>query len=416
MLFRGYIFYQSRSFYSYLIWPSVELKKSFQSVYFWIIKVIWLELIEEEKDEYEIINLVAFLVFCLLSLIFYYTQYYTNYIILASLFIWVIDYQLAKYQYLFTKNYINTSLETGKSDWVIWQIVNPDGKTSREKFKRSEISEISIFRYNITGGAFQEVMGTAWRVHATLCNFSEFLIYEEKSTIEAVQKAKHLATYFDIPLRFAFSEANSNYAEKALKHSDLNYKTKSLKNIKLILTNKQWKLYSQWNNISIGLLLRKNFNQSGFILFLLIMTGVMTSFGGFLNFFIEPLLGMQRSSLTLDISFSGILSFLKPKGYWKNIIQFSVAIGVMVYQGWQISKEKRIYIDKDSLNVFLGKRKLAQLKTNELEFLIFIKVPSPAILLIDKTNVVEINNFQDKDEFRLFLLKIELGVKHFQGV
>ncbi len=50
---------------------------------------------------------------------------------------------------------------------------------------------------------------------------------------------------------------------------------------------------------------------------------------------------------------------------------------------------------------------------NELEFVVFVKQPLPAILLIDKNSAVEINNLQDENEFRALLLRIESGVKHF---
>jgi len=413
MRFNGSIAHQNQNFYIDLIIPFVKLKKGFQAVHEWLIKMIWSELIEGEKIESELVSLVALLIFCLLSLFFYYTQDYTNYMIGASLVIWLLDYHLAKYLYLFNNKYTKTSLDS-KSDWLLWQITNPDGETSREKFKRSEISRISIFRYPILGGAFQEVMTTVWRVHVTLCNMSEFLIYEEASTTEAVKKAKELATYFDVPLYFAFSETNGSYADKVLRYSSLNDKRLAPESIKLITTANQWKIYSQWNFIDIKLLLRKIFKQSGFFLFLLIATSVMTHFGELLSFLIEPLLGKQSHTLTLDLSFSGILSFFKPKGGWKNIIQYSVAIGIMIYQGWQLSKNKRIYIDKNNLNVFTGKKKLGQLKMSDLEFVLFIKQPLPAILLIAQNNVVEINNLQTEDEFRSLLLKIESGVKYFQ--
>lgn len=415
MLFRGRIIYSHNSFYSYLIWPLVELKRGFQAVYNWIIKIIWSELIQGEKHENWIIVVVAFSIFCLLSLFFYYAQNYTNYVIVFSLIIWLIDYQLAKYQYLANKTYtITTTFLDSKSDWVIWQITNPAGKTSREKFKQGKISQITIFRYNILGGAFHEVMGTTWRVHISLSDLSEFLIYEEDSTTEAVKKAKQLANYFDVPLRFAFSEASSNYVDDFLKQGNLNYKKSSSESIKLIITPNQWKIYSKWNLASLGILLGEILKQSSFFLFLLIMASAMIHFGAFLNLFIEPLLAREDSSLTLNLSFSSILSFFRPERSWKTITQLSIAISIMIYQGWQISKEKRVYIDKNNLNVFAGKKKLGQLSMNELEFVVFVKQPLPAILLIDRNSAVEINNLQDEDEFRALLLRIESGVKHYQ--
>ena len=413
MVFRGLIIYSHKSFYSHLIWPFAWLKRGFQSVYNWIAEIIWSELIAGEKHENGIIIAVAFSIFCLLSLFFYYTQTYTNYIIIASLIIWLIDYQLAKYQYLSNKTYTATATSLDrKSDWVIWQITSPDGKTIREKFKQGKISQITIFRYNILGGAFQEVMGTRWRVHISLSDLFEFLIYEEDSTTEAVKKAKQLATYFDVPLSFAFSEASGNYVDAFLKQGNLNYKKSSLESIKLIITPNQWKIYSKWSFASLGILLGKIFKQSSFFLFLLIMASAMIHFGAFLNLFVEPLLAKEDSSLTLNLS-SSILSFFIPERSWKTISQLSIATGILIYQGWQISKEKRIYIDKHNLNVFAGKKKLGQLSINELEFVVFVKEPLPAILLIDQNSAVEINNLQDEDEFRALLLRIESGVKHF---
>ena len=55
LLFQGKSIYPQKSVYAILIFPVAQLKKLFQSLYSFLLKVIWAELIQNKKNDNELV-------------------------------------------------------------------------------------------------------------------------------------------------------------------------------------------------------------------------------------------------------------------------------------------------------------------------------------------------------------------------
>jgi hypothetical protein len=405
MSFRGKITYIQKGFYASLIWPLVQVKKAFQLIYNLILKIVWSELIEGKKIDNELASLAVFLIFCLFSLVTYYLQNYRELIIIAFFWVWFLDYWFAKSQYFYSKKQTTIFLDNRKNDFVLWYMNLPNGKTRKAKFERSQIGQISISKTYVYGGAFEEKIGTVWEVYVTLCDWSEFLIYEHRKLIDAVKEAKQLVTYFDVPLIFVSSEGNGAYAAQRLNFQESNHQTSWPKTIQFQTTPRKWHIYSKWRLTSSWYLLKQIFQKSGFLLFVLTVTAFMTRFGDLLNFFIAIYLG--REDITLELP--SIFGWFEPNIVWNDVVKLTIASAILIFKGWHLSREKHIYIDTDQLEYFIDNNKIAQLKTNEIEATLFVKNPDPAILIIAQNIAIEIKDLQ-QEEFIALLLKLEEGM------
>lgn len=406
--FRSQITYTQKGFYASLIWPLVQVKKAFQLIYDLILKIVWSELIEGKKIDDELASLAVFLIFCLCSLVTYYLQDYRELILIAFLWVWLLDYWFAKNQYFHSKRKTIICLNNSNSDLVLWQMNLPNVKTRKAKFERSQIGQISISKTYVYGGAFEEKIGTAWEVYVTLCDWSEFLIYQHRKVIDAVKEAKQLATHFDVPLIFASSEGNGAYAAQRLNFQESNHQTWT-KTIQFQTTPHKWHIYSKWQMTSSWYLLRQIFQKSGFLLFVLTIAAFMTHFGDLLNSFMAFYLG--REDVTLELP--SIFGWFDPNIVWNDVVKLTIASGIIIFKGWHLSREKHIYIDVNKLEYFIDNNKIAQLKTNEIKATLFVKNPDPAILILAQNTAIEIKDLQH-EEFKALLLKLEQGVIHLR--
>lgn len=131
----------------------------------------------------------------------------------------------------------------------------------------------------------------------------------------------------------------------------------------------------------------------------------MTRFGDLLNSLMVFYLG--REDVTLELP--SIFGWFDPDIGWNGVVKLTIASGILIFQGWHLSREKHIYIDTEQLKYFIDNNKIAQLKTNEIEATLFVKNPAPAILILAQNIAIEIKDLQ-QEEFRALLLKIEEGV------
>ncbi len=85
LIFQGTTSYLSEHWYAKIISPLIQVKKLLQSVYEFLLHIIWSELIYGKKLDNELDSLLAFIVFCLLSLLGYYLRDYIQLILIIFL-------------------------------------------------------------------------------------------------------------------------------------------------------------------------------------------------------------------------------------------------------------------------------------------------------------------------------------------
>lgn len=403
LIFRGEVFQPVRSSYSTLILPFVLLKKLLQALHRFVVELMWSELVEGKTAD-QFLTLIGLLIFCLLSLLAYYARGVGGLFLLGFGLLWLIDYQLAKGQFMAARRGLLTSLEQ-HGDWLVWQRQTVNAEIEHAKFPAVEVAQISLLRTQVQGGAFQAVLGTVWQVYLTLYNQTELLVHESHTPIDAFQQAKQLSADFAVPLIVLGSEGIGQYAAAPIALQNLPQRTPFHTAIRCQKSAQKWHIYSQWQHSSSRRLLREIVEKFSFLLFVVIITNGMIQLGGLLHF-----LGSAWFSAPLDPSFS--LFVLHPTWRWQTLLELGVALGVMIFQGAQLSREEHLYVCSEQLTFYWGNRKIAEVDPATIEAALLMRQPFPSLLILTSTKAFEIHGLQNELEFRLMLSYLSQALTH----
>lgn len=403
MEFQGHIHSQKQGTFAKLIFPLVQVKKLFEVIYSFLLQTIWSELFEGKKLNNDTANFIAFIAFCLLSLIVFYIQDYISIILMVSFVIWYIDVWFAKKYYLESPT-LTATLTSLDEDTLQWRMTLPTQKAIQSKFTRNQIKEIGIVSRQVYGGAFEESLGIVWQIEIHLYDGAILLIHEEKTALNALKTAKTLANAFQVALFFADTEGNGDYAEKAIAMDSL-----ETQGIIVQKTPSKWHIGSKWRLSHSWQLLKQILKKSGFFLFLVMMTGFMIKFGGYVNFILANYLNINIGNYSIP----GLLAWLEPEFELIDIIELAIAILLIIYQGFRMSQEKHIYIDQFYLKYFINNRKIAQLNTSNIESVLLVKHPEISILVLGEGTEITITNLQQEKEYKAMLLQIADGIMQF---
>lgn len=394
--FRGEVLAPSRSGYASFILPFVACKKFFQTLFRLSLGLLWSELIEGKTAD-SLLTFVTFLAFCVLSLVSYYCRDYAGLILFVFCLLWFVDYQTARQKVFNGKHVLLTAVEC-RGEWAVWQRQIPDGRTEYIKFPKNQVAQISLVRTQVRGGAFQEILGTAWQVYLTLCDRSEWLVDETWDTTAAFKKANQLSEYFAVPAVVLASEGAGKYAAEPLDLPNVIQKGQLCSTIRCQKSVQQWHIYSEWQALSTWQLGSQILQRFGFLLFAVIVANLMIQLGGLLHFvgsvwFNQPVAGTWLNIFNLTMR-------------WQAILELIAALGIMVYKGAQISREEHLYITPDKLTFFLNTQQVDRIETPAIESVLFLKQPLPSLLILAQDQAIEIRELQQPSEFRAMLLQL----------
>ncbi|ACB49757.1 hypothetical protein cce_0406 [Crocosphaera subtropica ATCC 51142] len=412
LIFQGTTTYVSEHWYAKVIFPLVEVKKLLQTIYEFLLHLIWSELIYGKKLDNELDSLVAFFIFCLLSLLGYYFRDYVQIIIIVFFIIWYLDCWFAKHQYFQKNSKIDIYLYEIDKNKIIGCLSLPKTTTQSvfASFSLEEVNYISIIKLPLLGGTFQEILDEVWQTEIYLYNGKHFVVDENLFPHESLVTAKKLANYFKADIIFAHSQGKHSYVEQELNPIFLSHLfnqnsggVRYQKNSRKIHIYTQWQWSNSWN------FLKRLFEKAGFFVFIIIMSGFMIKWGGLLNNIILVIRGKD------DIIYlSSPLQWLIPNWHWRNILEFVVVLGVFIYQGWQLSRVKHIYITKYYLKFFIDNKMINKIKTSDIKISFVINNSYPEILIIGENKVVNITKFQQENIAQIFWSYLDEALKTFQ--
>ncbi len=262
----------------------------------------------------------------------------------------------------------------------------------------------------LLGGAFQEVLDEVWQTEIYLCNGKHFVIDEKLLPHESLLTAKKLANYFKVDIIFSYSQGNNAYVEQEIdKRMLANFVNNNSGGVKYQKNLRKQHIYTQWQWSNTWNFLKMLFEKAGFLLFIIIMSGFMINLGELLHNIILVMRGKDNI-----IYLSSPLGWLLPNWHWRNILELVLVLGVFVYQGWQLSRVKHIYITPHYLKFFIDNKMIDKLKTSEIEASFILRNNHPEILIIGKNKVLDITNFQQEKLAQLFWTYLNEAINHFQ--
>ena len=143
LLFQGKSIYPQKSVYAILIFPVVQLKKLFQSLYSFLLKVMWAELIEGKKKDNELVGLFLFVMFLILSWLSYVSKAYFSIFFILFFIIWCLDYNFAKSEYRKGKYNVSVKITDKGEENLLWSLILPNKKPPTNCIKLGTNSSIS---------------------------------------------------------------------------------------------------------------------------------------------------------------------------------------------------------------------------------------------------------------------------------
>jgi hypothetical protein len=419
ILYQSVITFQEVGFYKYIVWPFVKVKNAVESIFKTIFGMIWSELMGQKYTPSQTAQLIAFFIFSGAAFMMSHVPDYVGDVALWSgVAIWFFDRFLAQHAYFHTAKQERLLLKRKNAEQLTWERINPDGDVDKVDFTAHDMIQISLVQNEVLGGAFQEVVGVVWKIFLSGDDGGELLLDQQEEVIQAVNRAKKLAGVLNVPVKFLDSEGDSELAVDNLKAittiGSFKQNFRAAGTVGRHEDTTGFHVFSIWNRSNIMLLFRNVLYRSGFLLFLLIIDGVMWRYGNLLNWLIGPWFGIEDTELSLDLSFTGVLSILAPSGGWRAMLKLAIAIGIMVYQGWKMSQRKSLVIDSQKTTYSIGRRLIAELSTADIELPLLVTSPAPLLLVMDQKTAIEIDNLQTINEFRAFAAGMIEGIKKFR--
>ncbi|MEK8021542.1 MAG: hypothetical protein VSS75_032100 [Candidatus Parabeggiatoa sp.] len=415
MIIRSKIPQPKTGFFSLMIWPFVKMKAFIDEVYQGLLSMIWAELFKNEANHFsELTHIIAFLILSVLSMLFYHFEGLEDIVILSFFALWLIDTYLTKLGFK-TNKYERIVLDINNSD-LTWKSFTPGEAVFKEQFKRADITKISLAPITHIGGAFGVVQAQVWRIFIVIHDLDGYLIYEEKNFTRALKKARHLADDFKVPLKITNSVGKGDYVAEEMSPFRNQYRQADSNTLwKTIQTSTTVQIYKKFSVTLVKKMLKSVLKEAGVFLFLVIMAGVMVRFGMLLTFLIGPKIGLESPTLVLYISFTGVLSFFAPKIDYISLMTLAFAIAMLLYSGFQHSREHRITINHKLLRYRIKGQAIAQLVTKDINQLILLREPKPALLIIGHSDkCIEIDKLEDDEEAEALYHQLLKQLEHFK--
>jgi hypothetical protein len=411
LIFQGKTTYLSYHWYSHFIFPLVQVKKLLQTIYQFLLNLIWSDLIYGKKLDNEIANLFAFLLFCVLSLITYHFSDYISLVLVFSFFIWYLDCWIAKRQYYQKNHKIDIFIYEVDLQQIICCLCLPKHHIQSifTSFSKDEISYIGLTKSPLLGGAFQEVLDEVWQTEIYLFNGKHFVIDEHLLINDAMLTAKQLANSFKSEIIFTHSQGHSSYVEQELPSLSLSYLQQKDIGIQCQKSSTKWHIYTQWKWSNSWIFIKTLFEKAGFLLFLIFMTGFMIQFGELLN------------NIILDLTGSDIIIYPDPRKWlifnwsWRNILELVLFLGIFIYQGWQLSRVKHIYITRYSLKFAIDNQVIDKIKISDIKTSFLINNTEPEIFIIGDNKAINITSFQQQKSAQVFWAYLDESINNFQS-
>ncbi|MFE4107396.1 hypothetical protein [Almyronema epifaneia] len=401
-ILQGRLYQLERQPYAQFIWPLVQVKRVFQLAYDLLLGLMWDELVKGRRYSNTLTSLLLLLIFAVLSLLFYYLRDFDHWLFIGFGLLWWFDVGFAKQQYFCGQTYQQVAVAE-KADDELEVVVQRRQQTAEQaKFRRSQVDYILIKRQQVRGGAFKETLTYIWQGNIVLRDRTQYLVFEKQSALTALKAARKLAHYLhDIPVIFAHSQGQSRYAAEPLTTQTRLQPQQSANTIHQRQQQQQWHIFVRWNLGSAWRMLKEALQQSGFLLFVVLTTKFMAQTGELLH-----QIWLQANSPV--VIFLPSLRGLSPE--WLDWLEVAIAFGLVLGKGLEISQEEHFYINAKRLSFCLNRRQMAQLKTAEVDTLLYLRSPEPMLLIADQTQAIEVKGLQTEAEFQTLLAQLEQAI------
>lgn len=368
---------------SLLLWPLLQVKHIFDTLYQSFLRLIWSELTGQSTAMGPMQLGALSLIFCGLSLIIFYLRAYEAVIFIGLIGIWGWDYQWARWQYLGRRKRTHVSLSI-QPHLCLYRLSTPGQTILHQQFHPDRILQIWIARRGILGGALQSTVAERWQVTLYLQDHSQLRMYEESNPRLALRHAQTMATALPgTPVKFVDSVGNGPYAFNPPEFQLAErYQRRPVPTLNAQNTTQGWQLRTQWSHASFKWVLKRLVESVGFLVFVLLMTEVMENFGALLH---GSVLAYQDPEATRLMLIAAVRTWdLTPD--WPDLAEAAIALALALVQLAQIFQDQHLVISANRVTYRRNQGAKTGLSLSTLLPPLMIGGPFPMVLLLGETN------------------------------
>jgi hypothetical protein len=174
---------------------------------------------------------------------------------------------------------------------------------------------------------------------------------------------------------------------------------------------RKWHISSAWQFHHSWQFLKQVFQESGFLLFVLLGSGLMLQLGGLIDSFIQGFRSQETLIIQLPQSPSQLFAFWN----WRSYLAIGTAIALMIYKGWQVSRVKHSFVDHYFLKIAIDNQSLSKVKTPEIEAILLVPDPDPRILIVSSQLALLLPKLPNLGDSLLYLTYLQEAVNFFQS-
>ncbi len=406
---------EKKNLFQILLSPLAAAKKYGDHIHAAILGLIWNELIRGETEYGQSAHLAAFIVVSAVSLLLYRFGRYQDLLIFGLLVIFCLDYHATRYKFRNRKG--GEKLTLVKRENSVLELTNSGmdkGDSFRLELTETEIDYILFSTVDHVWGAFAHTVARGWQIRLVLKTGVRVVVYESIDLNRALVQSRSLARELKAPLRIDGNEKTSGHPAES-PHGKPNENEAPIDGISIHVSKDKTTIEKKTGLKSCLPLFGSILELSGFFLFLLIMTGIFTKFGMLLSFLIGPHMGLELPYIQLDLSFRGMLGIFIPEFEPTTLLEYSLAVGIILYRIRIFLTPVSITIDSQKTDVTVGNRLQGRLKTESLALPLLLEEPRPLIVLTDSKRALKIENLANPQEQLALVKEVSKVVSKFRG-
>jgi hypothetical protein len=409
-VYTGTILYPSPSPYALAITPLVQLKKIFQSLYTSLLKVMWQELWAGEVQDNEAFNLILFLIFLLLCWLTFSFRTASQWLFTLFFLFWFIDNSITHRNFQEGHYIRRVYLRRDGPGNLRWQLQLPQSPPLSMEFNPGQVQSIGVQRREIRGGAFQDKLATVWQGQLLLYDGSDWIFEEDQNldrVLEAIAVIQGLLGE-PVPVVFEASHGLGAYALNRITPQEEAQLLQQRQGVGVKRTERKWQIFSRWRWGDSWLLIQQIFRESGFLLFVILMMGFMVQLGAILDGFRRAFAG-EMVYVEIPTNFGLVL----PWQDWRIGLPLLLAIAVMIYRGWGLSRVKHCAVDQHFVRANLDHQSLGKLTTEAVEAVLTVGREKPEILVLTASHSLVIPSFQRLEEALVYTCALTKAIDAF---
>ncbi|MBE9176409.1 hypothetical protein IQ225_15770 [Synechocystis salina LEGE 06155] len=409
-VYTGTILYPSPSPYALAISPLVQLKKIFQSLYTSLLKIMWQELWAGEVQNNEAFNLILFLIFLLLAWLTFSFRTASQWLFTLFFIFWFIDNSVSQRNFQRGHYIRRVYLRLNRAGNLSWQLQLPQSPRLSMEFNPGQVQAIGVRRREIRGGAFQDKLATVWQGQLLLYDGSDWIFEEDQDldrVLEAIAVIQGLLGE-PVPVGFEGSHGLGTYALNPITAQEEARLLQQGKGVRVKRTERKWQIFSRWSWGDSWLLIQQIFRESGFLLFVMLMMGFMVQLGAILDGFRRAFAG-EMVYVEIPTNFGLIM----PWQDWRIALPLLLAIAIMIYRGWCLSRIKYCAVDQHFVRANLDNHPLGKVPTDAVEAVLTVGQEKPEILVLTATHSLVIPSFQRLEEALTYTCVLSKAINAF---